>query len=85
MISTLKEKFKVSSYDKIKSNTFSSRDMFKKNVKMENDKKINRKIAQIENAEPASLKGFWALIIYSVVFAVSSVLLWWKLGKGANE
>jgi hypothetical protein len=85
MVELIKEKFKLSTSDKT---TFRTPVpvVAPVNVNSVHEKtKANREIAQIENAEPESQKGFWALMVYLMIFVISSIFLWWKLGKGANE
>ncbi len=86
MIEIIKDKFKLSTSDKTTFRTPVPQVHTVVNDKTENVSTSNKRaVAQIENAEPESQKGFWALMIYLAIFIFSSMFLWWKLGKGANE
>lgn len=86
MIEMLKEKFKLSTSDKTSFRTPVPEAVSEmKIMNTGDDLKTKRDIAQIDNAEPESQKGFWALMVYMTIFVFSSIFLWWKLGKGANE
>jgi hypothetical protein len=76
MLEVVKQKFKITQTE----TESLPKDSFKE--KFENVTIEKRMPAQIDDAEPASKDGVWAMWAYLVVFLSSGATIWWKLRRG---